>query len=63
MNEEAPSQSDGADLLQLHLEPSSPIEVSELANALGALGRQYQIFGDCNLDKASSLAYGFGHRS
>ncbi len=44
MNVEAPSQSDGADLLQLHLEPSSPIEVSELTGALGALGRQYQIF-------------------
>jgi hypothetical protein len=30
--------------LQLHLEPSEPIEVSELTGALGALARQYQSF-------------------
>jgi len=30
--------------LQLHLEPSEPIEVSELTGALGALARQYQTF-------------------
>jgi hypothetical protein len=30
--------------LQLHLEPSKPIEVSELTGALGALARQYQSF-------------------
>lgn len=30
--------------LQLHLEPSEPIEVSELTGALGALARQYQAF-------------------
>jgi hypothetical protein len=30
--------------LQLHLEPSEPIEVSELTGALGALARQYQGF-------------------
>lgn len=30
--------------LQLHLEPSDPIEVSELTGALGALDRQYQTF-------------------
>jgi hypothetical protein len=30
--------------LQLHLEPSEPIEVSELTGALGTLNRQYQTF-------------------
>jgi hypothetical protein len=30
--------------LQLHLEPSEPIEVSELTGALAALARQYQSF-------------------
>src|ERR1700716_22635 len=30
--------------LQLHLEPSEPIEVSELTGALGALARRYQAF-------------------
>jgi hypothetical protein len=30
--------------LQLHLEPSEPMEVSELTGALGALARQYQAF-------------------
>jgi hypothetical protein len=30
--------------LQLHLEPSKPIEVSELTGALAALARQYQSF-------------------
>jgi hypothetical protein len=44
MNGETSSQIDGVPLLQLHLEPASPIEVSELTGALGALGRQYQIF-------------------
>jgi hypothetical protein len=46
MNGEISSQSDGTPLLQLHLEPDSPIEVSELTGALGALGRQYQIFAE-----------------
>ena len=30
--------------LQLHLEPSEPMEVSELTGALGALARRYQAF-------------------
>jgi hypothetical protein len=34
--------------LQLHLEPSEPIEVSELTGALGSLSRQYQKFAVLN---------------
>lgn len=34
--------------LQLHLEPSEPIEVSELTAALGSLARQYQSFAVAN---------------
>ncbi len=35
-------------LLQLHLEPREPIEVSELTAALGSLARQYQDFAVAN---------------
>jgi hypothetical protein len=43
--------------LQLHLEPSEPIEVSELTAALGALARRYQAFAvDNDLAKKPSDA-------
>jgi hypothetical protein len=38
----------GDPVLQLHLEPSRPIEVSELTAALGSLARQYEDFALAN---------------
>jgi hypothetical protein len=37
-------RADANPILQLHLEPNEPIEVSELTGALGSLARQYQTF-------------------
>src|SRR5260221_13529098 len=31
-------------LLNFHLEPDEPLEISELTNALGSIARQYQVF-------------------